>query len=107
MRLWLAALAWAAALGLAGPARAAYPERPITIVVPFAAGGPTDVIARIFADHMGRTLGQQVLVENVTGAGGTVGAIRGMKAQPDGYTLLMGNIGTKAASGGLYPNLAY
>lgn len=94
------------ALGLAGPALA-YPERPITVVVPFAAGGTTDVVARIFADHMARTLGQQLVVENVTGAGGTIGATRVAKAAPDGYTLLMGNLGTQAASVGLYANLAY
>lgn len=92
---------------LAGQALAAYPERPITIVVPFAAGGATDVIARIFADHMGRTLGQQLVIENVTGAGGTIAATRVARATPDGYTLLMGNLGTQAASVGLYPNLAY
>ena len=99
-----AALVLWAALGVAA---AAYPERGITMVVPFAAGGTTDVVARIMADHMSRTLGQQIVVENVTGAGGTVGATRVMKAQPDGYTILMGNLGTQAASVGLYPNLPY
>ena len=99
-----AGLALWAALGAAA---AAYPERAITMVVPFAAGGTTDVVARIMADHMSRTLGQQVVVENVTGAGGTVGATRVMKAAPDGFTILMGNLGTQAASVGLYPNLAY
>jgi tripartite-type tricarboxylate transporter receptor subunit TctC len=99
--------AGAAVLAGSGVALAAYPERNITLVVPFAAGGTTDVVARIMADHMARTLGQQVVVENVTGAGGTVGATRVMRAQPDGYTLLMGNLGTQAASVGLYPNLAY
>jgi tripartite-type tricarboxylate transporter receptor subunit TctC len=94
-------------LGSALPARAAYPERPITVVVPFAAGGTTDIIARIMAEHMSRTLRQQVLVENVVGAGGTLGVIRISKAAPDGYSLLMGNLGTQAASVGLYPNLAY
>jgi tripartite-type tricarboxylate transporter receptor subunit TctC len=100
----------AAALGLAVTGAAAqgpYPQRNITLVVPFAAGGPTDVISRIMGDHMGRTLGQQVVIENVTGAGGTVGVTRVMKAAPDGYTILMGNLGTQAASVGLYPNLAY
>jgi tripartite-type tricarboxylate transporter receptor subunit TctC len=96
----------AAVLAAAAPA-AAYPERTITVVVPFAAGGTTDVVARIMADHMSRTLGQQVVIENVTGAGGTVGATRVMRATPDGYTILMGNLGTQAASVGLYPNLAY
>ena len=91
----------------APPAKAAYPERTITVVVPFAAGGATDVIARLYADHMGRTLGQQIVVENVTGAGGTIGASRVARATPDGYTLLMGNLGTHAASVGLYTNLSY
>ncbi len=79
-----------------------YPTRPITLVVPFAAGGTTDVVARIMADHMSRTLGQQVVVENVGGAGGTTGATRVKRAAPDGYTLLMGNLGTQAASVGIY-----
>jgi tripartite-type tricarboxylate transporter receptor subunit TctC len=92
---------------LARPAEAAYPDRPVTLVVPFAAGGPSDIIARIIAEHWSRTLGQQFIIENVTGAGGTVGVTRVMRAQPDGYTLLLGNLGTQAASVGLYPNLAY
>ena len=101
--------ALAAVLTLASPAAAqdTFPQRQITMVVPFAAGGTTDVIGRIMADDMSRTLGQQILVENVTGAGGTVGVGRVMKAAPDGYTLLMGNLGTQAASVGLYPKLAY
>ena len=103
-------LSLAAAVGLAvtgAQAQGNYPQRTITLVVPFAAGGPTDVISRIMGDHMSRTLGQQVVIENVTGAGGTVGVTRVMKAAPDGYTILMGNLGTQAASVGLYPNLAY
>jgi tripartite-type tricarboxylate transporter receptor subunit TctC len=101
--------ALAAVISLAGPvlAQEAYPQRQITMVVPFAAGGPTDIIARIVGDSMSRTLGQQIVIENVTGAGGTVGVTRVMKAAPDGYTLLMGNLGTQAASVGLYPKLAY
>src|ERR1700730_8774769 len=86
---------------------AAYPDRPVTIVVPFAAGGPSDIVARIIGEHWSRILGQQFVVENVTGAGGTVGATRVMRSAPDGYTLLAGNLGTQAASVGLYPNLAY
>jgi tripartite-type tricarboxylate transporter receptor subunit TctC len=88
-------------------ASAQYPDRPITIIVPFAAGGPTDIISRIIGDPLGRILKQQVLVENVTGAGGTVGVTRAKNAAPDGYTILMGNLGTQAASVGLYPKLAY
>jgi putative tricarboxylic transport membrane protein len=85
----------------------AYPARTITLIVPFPPGGSTDVAARIAADHMSRTLGQQVIVQNVSGAGGTTGSIRAMRADPDGYTILMGQMGTHAASVALYPNLAY
>jgi len=84
-----------------------YPSRPVTLIVPFAAGGTTDVIARIIGEHMSRTLGQQFVVENVGGAGGTTGSLRAMRASPDGYTLVLGNMGTHAASVALYPNLAY
>jgi tripartite-type tricarboxylate transporter receptor subunit TctC len=84
-----------------------YPNRNITIIVPFAAGGPTDVIARIVADHMSKTLGQQILIENVLGAGGTTASTRAMQANPDGCTLIMGHMGTHAAAVGLYPKLAY
>jgi tripartite-type tricarboxylate transporter receptor subunit TctC len=100
----------AAVLGIAATgaqAQGTYPTRPITLVVPFAAGGTTDVVARLMADHMSRTLGQQLVVENAAGAGGTVGSGRVSKAEPDGYTLLMGNLGTHAASVGLYAKLAY
>ncbi|MGL4240347.1 MAG: tripartite tricarboxylate transporter substrate-binding protein [Beijerinckiaceae bacterium] len=79
-----------------------FPNRPITMVVPFAAGGTTDVVARLMADTMSRSLGQQVIVENVTGAGGTVGATRVKRAAADGYTILMGNLGTQSASVGIY-----
>lgn len=102
-----AAMAAALLLAPVAEAQAPYPQRQITLVVPFAAGGTTDVIGRIMADDMSRSLGQQIVVENVTGAGGTVGATRVMKAMPDGYTLLMGNLGTQAAIVGLYPKLAY
>jgi tripartite-type tricarboxylate transporter receptor subunit TctC len=95
------------AVATAASAQQPYPQRAITMVVPFSAGGSTDVIARIVAEDMSRTLGQQILIENVTGAGGTVGVTRVMKAEPDGYTLLMGNLGTHAASVGLYPKLPY
>src|SRR5262252_2783256 len=84
-----------------------YPTRTVTMIVPFAAGGATDVSARIVGDHMSRTLGQQFIVENVVGAGGTTGSIRAMRATPDGYTIELGNMGTHAASVALYPSLAY
>jgi tripartite-type tricarboxylate transporter receptor subunit TctC len=83
-----------------------YPERPITIVVPFSAGGPTDTVTRLVADAMSKDLGQQIVVENVTGAGGTLGAGRVAKATPDGYTLLLHHIGM-ATSATLYRKLAY
>jgi tripartite-type tricarboxylate transporter receptor subunit TctC len=103
-RLVSLSIAVTAATGLwSGLASAqTYPTRPITMVVPFAAGGTTDVVARIMADHMSRTLGQQVIVENAAGAGGTVGATRVKRATPDGYTILMGNLGTQSASVGIY-----
>ena len=103
----LAALAAGLAL-VAGPAGAqTYPTRPITMIVPFAAGGPTDVVARIVGEHMSKTLGQQVVVENVAGAGGTTGITRGAQAKPDGYVIMMGHMGTHGAAPALYPNLKY
>jgi tripartite-type tricarboxylate transporter receptor subunit TctC len=84
-----------------------YPTRPITVIVPFAAGGPTDVIARIVGESMSRNLGQQLVVENVGGAGGTTGITRGSQATPDGYTIMMGHMGTQAAAPALYPRLRY
>ena len=84
-----------------------YPSRPVTVIVPFAAGGTTDVIARIIGEHMSRLLGQQLMVENIGGAGGTTGSTRAMRASPDGYTLVLGNMGTHAAAVALYPSLAY
>jgi tripartite-type tricarboxylate transporter receptor subunit TctC len=85
----------------------AYPTRPITVIVPFAAGGSSDIIARIVGEHMSRTLGQQLINENIVGAGGTTGTVRAMRANPDGYTIEMGHMGTHAASVAFYPNLAY
>jgi tripartite-type tricarboxylate transporter receptor subunit TctC len=103
------ALAAAVLIGVGAVAKAQqpYPTRPITVVVPFAAGGPTDVLARILGQHMSQTLGQQIVVENLTGGGGSIGAARVAKAAPDGYTMVMGNLGTHAAAVGLYKNLSY
>ncbi len=84
-----------------------YPTRPITEIVPFSAGGPTDVIARITGEHMAKTLGQQLVIENVMGAGGTTGIKRGAHAKPDGYTIMMGHMGTHATAPALYPRLGY
>lgn len=85
----------------------AYPKRPITMIVPFAAGGATDVIARILSEAMSRELGQPILVENVAGAGGTTGSLRAKQAEADGYTLLTGHMGTHASSFGLYVTPRY
>ncbi|MBW6400865.1 tripartite tricarboxylate transporter substrate binding protein BugD [Roseomonas sp. HJA6] len=95
-------------VGLAAPAMAqgAYPNRPITMVIPFAAGGPTDTVGRLIAQAMGADLGQPVVVENVGGAGGTLGAQRVAQARPDGYTILLHHIGM-ATIPTLYRRLAY
>lgn len=94
--LMLAASA-AAILSMNGVASAqTYPERPITLVVPFAAGGSTDVVTRVIAQKMGEGLGQQIVVENIAGAGGNLGADRVARAEPDGYTILMGTVATHA-----------
>ena len=90
------ALLAGAAFGLAPAVAQTFPARPITMVVPFAAGGSTDVVARIIAQKMSEGLGQQVIIENVAGAGGSTGAARVAKAEPDGYTILMGTVATHA-----------
>ena len=103
----VAALAGTVLLGATATQAQTYPTRPITMIVPFAAGGPTDGLARLVAQAMSTDLGQQIVVENVGGAGGTVGSARATKATPDGYTLLFGHAGTHAASVGLYKKLPY
>jgi tripartite-type tricarboxylate transporter receptor subunit TctC len=108
MKRTFAAIAVAAvALTAAGAQAQNYPTRPITMVVPFAAGGPTDVIARIVGENMSKTLGQQIVIENVAGAGGTTGITRASQAAADGYTIMMGHMGTHAAAPALYPKLRY
>ncbi|MDF3856865.1 MULTISPECIES: Bug family tripartite tricarboxylate transporter substrate binding protein [Achromobacter] len=102
---WLAAGAMAAAI--AGPAQAAWPERPITLIIPAAPGGTTDISARLIADKLSARLGQQVIVENRAGAAGIIGAQALARAKPDGYTLLMGNIGPNAINYALYKTLPY
>jgi tripartite-type tricarboxylate transporter receptor subunit TctC len=102
MKRLLAALA-ALFLGLAQPAAAQdFPNRPINMLVVFAPGGATDVLARIVADHMMKTLNQRVTVENVSGAGGTIGGARGAQAAPDGYTLTVGSLGSHSAAPSIY-----
>ena len=88
-------------------AQESYPDRPVSMIVPFAAGGPTDALARIIAQGLTDKLGQQVLVENLPGAGGTIGSGRAARAEPDGYTLLVGHAGTLAANVSLYKKLPY
>jgi tripartite-type tricarboxylate transporter receptor subunit TctC len=104
----LSTLAAAAGLALATAAASAqgYPTGPITIVVPFSAGGPTDTVTRLVAEPMSAALGQQIVVQNVGGAGGTLGATQVAKAEPDGYTLLLHHIGMSTAPS-LYADLAF
>jgi tripartite-type tricarboxylate transporter receptor subunit TctC len=84
-----------------------YPAKPITVVVPFPAGGPSDVVARIVTDQMGKILGQSLVIENVGGAGGTIGSARVAGAEPDGYTLLAGSMGSHVSAPVLTPNVKY
>jgi tripartite-type tricarboxylate transporter receptor subunit TctC len=92
------------ALACIAPANAqTYPSRPITVIVPFAPGGPTDTVARIMANAMKDTLGQSMVVENVTGGGSTIGTGRAIAAAPDGYTLIVGNWSSAVGAGALYP----
>lgn len=103
MPLNFVAVALLSLIAYAAPAGAQnYPTRPITLIVPFPAGGPTDTIARIMGDHMKGTLGQPVIVENVTGAGSTIGTGRAVQAAPDGYTLYVGNWTSAVGAGALY-----
>lgn len=105
----------AVTLGLAGSlfmpsilrAQSNYPDRPISLIVPFAAGGPTDAIARMYAEFLGRELGQTLVIENVAGAGGMIGSIRAARSTPDGYTVQIAQAGTHVSSVGLYRNLKY
>src|ERR1700704_3710911 len=104
------ALAAATLVAIAGinSARAEnYPSRTVTVIVPFAAGGPADITGRIVADIFSRHLGQKFVVENVGGAGGTTGALRAARATADGYTILSGHLGTNALAPAFYPNLGY
>src|ERR1700761_2661346 len=93
-----------ALLGYSGAAAQDYPGHSITVIVPFPAGGPSDVVARIVADQMGKVLGQTLVIENVGGAGGTLGSARVASATPDGYTLLAGSVGWHVAGPGRTPH---
>src|SRR5712664_3207516 len=106
-KAFIAALV-AAHLSAAGPAAAqAYPTRPVTIVVPFAAGGGNDIMARLLGQHMSRALGQQFVIENRAGAAGTIGARAVAKAPADGYTLMVGHSGVFGVAPSLYANAGY
>jgi tripartite-type tricarboxylate transporter receptor subunit TctC len=107
MKPFITMLTAALAVAAIPAAAQSYPTRPVTVIVPFAAGGPTDIIARIVGEHFSRTLGQQFIVENVAGAGGTTGITRGAQAKADGHTIMMGHMGTHGAAPALYPNLKY
>jgi tripartite-type tricarboxylate transporter receptor subunit TctC len=97
-----------AALTLFGSADAQnFPDHPITMIVPFAAGGSSDVIARTVAEQMGAALGQTIIIENIGGAGGSIALAKAARAAPDGYTIAIGNAGTNAAAYTIYPDLAF
>jgi tripartite-type tricarboxylate transporter receptor subunit TctC len=104
-RRWLLAAAFV--LCAAGASAQDYPSRPITLIVPYAAGGGNDVMARIVAEKMSRSLGQQIVIENKGGAGGSIATRQIAKAAPDGYTLGLGGTGTHAINPTLYPNVGY
>ena len=99
-RVWAALMALLAFSGVASADN--FPSHPITIVVPFSAGGPTDSMARILGERMQRSLGQTIIIENVTGAAGSLGVGRVVRAAPDGYTVSIGHLGTHVANGAIY-----
>jgi len=90
-----------------GLARAQFPSKPITLIVPYAAGGSNDTLSRILAEHMSKTLGRPIIVDNEPGAAGTTATTRAARAAPDGYTIIMGNMGTHGAAPAQYPGLKY
>src|SRR5262245_4967550 len=106
MRKWLLAAAGILALGISGASAQGFPTRTINLMIPFAAGGPTDTVGRLIAESMSKTLGQQVIPDNQPGAGGTRASGLLIKAAPDGYTLLLHHIGMSTAPT-LYRKLAF
>ena len=104
---WTAGILIASALAPATLLAQDYPNRPINVIVPFPAGGPSDVVARIVTEQMGKTLGQTLVIENVGGAGGVIGSGRVAAAPPDGYTLLAGSMGSHVAAPVLTPGIRY
>lgn len=107
VRLLAACSTFTAAFSAMSPAMAAWPEKPVTIIVPAAPGGTTDIAARILAKNLTSSLGQQVIVENRAGGAGIIGSQALVRAAPDGYTLIMGNIGPNAINYSLYKKLPY
>ena len=109
LKVFAAALVSALALSCAAQRAAAqaYPTRPVTVIVPFAAGGGNDILARLLTQHMGQALGQQFVIENRPGAGGTIGARAVAKAAPDGYTLMVGHSGVFGVAPALYADPGY
>lgn len=103
----IAALALMLAAGLAAARADDYPSRPITMIVPFAAGGSSDVIARLIADQMSQHLGQRIVIENIAGAGGSTALTRAARASADGYTIAIGNSGTNTAVYTIYPDIKF
>jgi tripartite-type tricarboxylate transporter receptor subunit TctC len=105
---WAMAAILLVAAGINGAACAQdYPARPVTMIVPFAAGGPADITARIIAEVFYRHLGQRFVIENIGGAGGTIGTLRAARATADGYTILLGHMGTNSLAPAFYPDLGY
>ena len=100
--IFTATLIAAACIGITGASAQNFPIRPVTIVVPFAAGGPADALARVMGERMRVSLGQQVIIENVVGAAGSVGVGRVVRAAPDGYTLSIGHWSTHVVNGAIY-----
>jgi tripartite-type tricarboxylate transporter receptor subunit TctC len=107
MKKAIFAAAFAALIALTGTAKAEFPERALTMVIPFAAGGPTDVLGRVMAQRMGEILKQTIIVENIGGAGGMTGGKKVAEATPDGYTMLLGTVGTQAQGQTLYKKPLY
>src|ERR1043166_9276232 len=98
----------AALVMAAAPAfRQGWPHKPLTKILPFAAGGPTDLLARIIGERMGKELGQQFIIENVTGAAGTIAMAKLVRAAPDGYTIGIGHVGTNVANAMIYTKLGF
>jgi Uncharacterized protein conserved in bacteria len=107
LRNALRSLVLAAGILPAAAATAAWPEKPVTLIVPWAAGGSTDILARMLSEHMSKSLGQPVIVENRSGASGNIGSAMVARAEPDGYTLLIGSMSTHTMNEALYDNMPF